>query len=91
MDRRGQHFPAASPKSWKTQNYTGVDMWANAGVYYPVDFEPYTPADHFEKGEKDADFRTKLKLALELVNRAVQAAIPSRAIVADNFSGEDRS
>jgi putative membrane protein len=25
MDRRGLHFPAASPKSWKTQKYVGVD------------------------------------------------------------------
>ena len=25
MDRRGQHFPAASPKSWKSQLYTGVN------------------------------------------------------------------
>ena len=68
-----------------------TSLWADEGVYYPVDFEPSTPADHFEKGEKDPDFRTKLKLALELVNRAVQAAIPFRAIVADNFYGEDRN
>src|SRR5436189_2086924 len=68
-----------------------TSLWANEGVYYPVDFETYTPADHFEKGEKDPGFRTKLKLALEVVNRAVQAAIPFRAIVADNFYGEDRS
>ena len=25
MDRRGQHFPAASPKSWMSQKYFGVD------------------------------------------------------------------
>jgi SRSO17 transposase len=68
-----------------------TSLWADEGVYYPVDFEPYTPADHFEKGEKDPSFCTKLKLALQLVNRAVQAAIPFRAIVADNFYGEDRN
>jgi len=68
-----------------------TSLWADEGIYYPVDFEPYTPADYFEKGEKDPGFRTKLKIALELVNRAVQAAIPFRAIVADNFYGEDRS
>src|SRR5205823_7290390 len=39
-------------------------------VYYPVDFEPYTPDHHFEKGEDDPAFRTKLTIALELVNRA---------------------
>jgi SRSO17 transposase len=33
---------------------------------------------------------TKLKLAVELVRRAVQAKIPFRAVVADSFYGEDR-
>jgi SRSO17 transposase len=68
-----------------------TSLWADQGVYYPVDFEPYTPADHFEKGEKDPGFRTKLKLALQLVTRAIEAGIPFRGIVADNFYGEDRS
>ncbi len=68
-----------------------TSLWADEGVYYPVDFEPYTPAHHFEKGEKDSGFRTKLKIAQQLVNRAVQAAIPFRAVVADSFYGEDRS
>jgi len=68
-----------------------TSLWADEGIYYPIDFEPYTPAHHFEKGEKDPGFRTKLTMALQLVNRAVQAAIPFRAIVADTFYGEDRS
>jgi SRSO17 transposase len=51
-------------------------LWADERVYYPVDFEPYTPAHHFEKGKKDPQFRTKLKMAVELVRRAVQATIP---------------
>jgi len=68
-----------------------TSLWADEGVYYPVDFEPYTPAHHFEKGEKDPGFRTKLTIALQLVTRAIQAGIPFRAIVADNFYGEDRS
>ncbi len=67
-----------------------TSLWADEGVYYPVDFEPYTPAHHFEKGKKDPQFRTKLKLAVELVRRAVQAHIPFRAVVADSFYGEDR-
>src|SRR3989454_1176808 len=65
-------------------------LWADERVYYPVDFEPYTPAHHFEKGKKDPQFRTKLKMAVELVCRAVQATIPFRAVVADSFYGEDR-
>ncbi len=33
---------------------------------------------------------TKLKIAVELVRRAVQAHLPFRAVVADSFYGEDR-
>ncbi len=66
-----------------------TSLWADERVYYPVDFEPYTPAHHFAKGKQDPQFRTKLKLAVELVRRAVQAHIPFRAVVADSFYGED--
>ena len=68
-----------------------TSLWADEGVYYPIDFEPYTPAHHFERGEDDPAFRTKLRIALELVNRAVQLGIPFEAVVADNFYGEDRT
>jgi hypothetical protein len=67
-----------------------TSLWADERVYYPVDFEPYTPAQHFAKGKQDPQFRTKLKLAVELVRRAVQAQIPFRAVVADSFYGEDQ-
>jgi SRSO17 transposase len=30
-----------------------TSLWADDGVYYPVDVEPYTPAHHFEQGEDD--------------------------------------
>ncbi len=67
---------------------TGVvsvtSLWADEQVYYPVDFEPYTPAHHFVQGKKDPQFRTKLKLAVELVRRAISAQIPFRAVVADS-------
>jgi len=65
-------------------------LWADERVYYPVDFEPYTPAVYFAKGKNDPQFRTKLKIALQLVERAIQEGIPFRAVVADSFSGEDR-
>jgi SRSO17 transposase len=67
-----------------------TSLWADERVYYPIDVEPYTPAHHFEKGKKDPQFRTKLKIAVELVRRAVQAHLPFRAVVADSFYGEDR-
>jgi SRSO17 transposase len=52
--------------------------------------EPYSPADSFEKGKQDPQFRTKLKIGVELVRRAVQVSFPFRAVVADSFDGEDR-
>jgi SRSO17 transposase len=67
-----------------------TSLWADARVYYPVDVEPYTPAHHFALGERDPAFRTKLKLAVELVRRALQAGFTFRAVVADSFYGEDR-
>ena len=65
-------------------------LWADERVYYPVDFEPYTPAVYFAKGKNDAQFRTKLQIALQLVERALQEGIPFRAVVADSLYGEDR-
>jgi SRSO17 transposase len=62
-----------------------TSLWADEGVYYPIDVEPYTPAHHFVQGEDDPAFRTKLKIALELVNRAYTQGIPFRAVVADNW------
>jgi hypothetical protein len=65
-------------------------LWADEGVYYPVDFEPSPPAVYFAKGKNDPPFRTKLKIALQLVQGAIQQGIPFRAVVADSLSGEDR-
>ncbi len=66
-------------------------LWADEGAYYPLEVEPYTPAHHFGGGKKnDPEFRTKLKIAEELVGRSVSAGVPFRAVVADSFYGEDR-
>jgi len=67
-----------------------TSLWADERVYYPVDFEPYTPESYFAKGRNDPAFRTKLKIALQLVQQAVEQGWPFRAVVADNFYGEDR-
>jgi SRSO17 transposase len=64
-------------------------LWADEGVYCPVDFEPYTPSHHFGGGKNDPEFRTKLKIASELVELAVERGIPFAAVVADSFYGED--
>ena len=66
-----------------------TSLWADARVYYPLDYEPYTPKHHFAKGKADPAFRTKLQIAGELVTTAVAAGVPFRAVVADSFYGED--
>jgi SRSO17 transposase len=63
-------------------------VWADARVYYPLEVEPYTPAQYFSQGKQDPAFRTKPAIALDLVTRAVASGIPCRAVVADSFYGE---
>src|SRR5215203_4146941 len=64
-------------------------LLADEKIYWPVNFEPYTPAHHFDGGKNDPRFRTKLKIAAQLVEQAVEEGIPFRAVVADSFYGED--
>ena len=67
-----------------------TSLWADESAYWPIAFEPYTPAHHFQRGNQDPNFRTKLKIARELVElSAVEEGIPFRAVVADSFYGED--
>jgi SRSO17 transposase len=64
-------------------------LWADEGRYYPVEVEPYTPARWFAKGKSDPAFRTKPEIALEQVQRVLEAGVPFRAVVADSFYGEN--
>jgi DDE superfamily endonuclease len=66
-------------------------LLADEKIYWPVNFEPYTPAHHFEGGKNDPEFRTKLKIAAQLVEQSVEEGLPFRAVVADSFYGEDES
>ena len=59
-------------------------LWANEEVYWPVAFEPYTPAHHFEGGKENPEFRAKLKIAKELVEQALYEGITFAAVEADN-------
>jgi SRSO17 transposase len=63
-------------------------LLADEKIYWSVNFEPYTPAHHFEGGKEDPKFRTKLKIATQLVEQSVEEGIPFRAVVADSFYGE---
>jgi SRSO17 transposase len=96
-DRKWGKHTAHVGRQWlanigKTEN--GVvslsSLFANEEVYYPLEVEPYTPSHHFEGGKNDPLFRTKLKIACQLVEGSVVMGIPFRAVVADSFYGEDR-
>lgn len=65
-------------------------LLAEEEAYYPLEVEPYTPAHHFGGGKNDPEFRTKLKIACQLVERSVEMGVPFRAVVANSFYGEDR-
>ena len=65
-------------------------LWADERIYYPLEVDPYTPAHHFEGGKEDPRFRTKPRIALELVEAAVAGGIPFRAVVGDILYGEHR-
>lgn len=66
-------------------------LWADEEVYYPLEVEPYTPESYFAHGKNDPAFRTKPKIALQLVQHAVEQKWPFRAVVADSLYGEDRA
>jgi DDE superfamily endonuclease len=67
-----------------------TSLWADEQVYYPLETEPYTPESYFAQGKNDPAFRTKPKIALQLVHQAIQQEWPFRAVVADSLYGEDR-
>jgi SRSO17 transposase len=66
-------------------------LWADDRIYYPLEVEPYTPAYWFAQGKADPAFRMKPQIAVELVERAVNASWPFRAVVADAFYGENET
>jgi DDE superfamily endonuclease len=66
-------------------------LWADERCYWPVHVQPYTPACRLPKGKRDPGFRTKPRLAAELVQAARQAGIACRAVVADCFYGDNES
>src|SRR6266704_2262845 len=66
-----------------------TSLWADPRCYWPLHLVPYTPASRLLKGKTDPGFRTKPRLAAELVAAAQQAGIPFRAVVADCVYGDN--
>jgi hypothetical protein len=66
-----------------------TSLWADERIYYPLHVQPYTPAKRLPKGKNDPAFRTKPRIAIELIDAALEAGVLFRAVVADNFYGEN--
>ena len=66
-----------------------TSLWASERCYWPVHAVPYTPASRLPGGERDPGFKTKPRLAVELVQAAQQASIRFRAVVADCAYGDN--
>ena len=66
-----------------------TSLWADEQHYYPLHVEPYTPAVRLAQNKRDAAFRTKPQIALELVEKARTAGIAFQAIVADCGYGDN--
>src|SRR5215216_2814717 len=64
-------------------------LWADERVYYPLHVRPYTPAPRLPRGKQDPAFRTKPQLAVDLVDAALAAGVPLRAVVADCAYGDN--
>jgi hypothetical protein len=95
-DRKDGHHTAHVARQYlgsvgKTDNgiVAVTSLWADARCYWPLHVVPYTPASRLPRGKSDPGFRTKPKLAAELVEAAQQAGIPFRAVVADCFYGDN--
>jgi SRSO17 transposase len=63
-------------------------VWADDRIYYPLHIEPYVPAERLPGGRADPAFRTKPQIGVKLIDRAREAGIPFRAVVADSVYGE---
>jgi DDE superfamily endonuclease len=66
-----------------------TSLWADERRYWPIHVVPYIPASRLPGGERDAGFKTKPQLAVELVQAARQVGIGFRAVVADCFYGDN--
>ena len=64
-------------------------LWADERLYYPLHVRPDEPAGRLPGGKKDPAFRTKPQLAVALVDAALAAGVPFRAVVTDCTYGEN--
>ena len=79
----GQIGKVANGQVFVTSHY------ADACCHWPVDIVPYVPDTWLEGGKDDPAFRTKIQLALGLLDRALGCGVRFRAVVADAWYGRN--
>lgn len=80
----GQLGKTANGQVFVTSHY------ADARCHWPVDLAPYVPDTWLPEGKEDPAFRTKIDLALELIEQGFARGLGVRAVVADNWFGCNR-
>lgn len=77
----GQLGKVANGQVFVTSHY------ADERCHWPVDLLPYVPDNWLKDGKADPAFRTKIDLALELIDRAAAHGLSFRVVVADAWYG----
>jgi len=77
----GQLGKTANGQVFVTSHY------ADARCHWPVDLAPYVPDVWLPEGKADPAFRTKIDLALELIEQGFARGLGVRAVVVDNWFG----
>lgn len=69
----------------KTDNgmVTVTTVWTDGRIHYPLHTQPYTPAQHFDRGRSDPSFRTKPQISAACAVRGKEAGFACQAVVAD--------
>ena len=57
-DARGPAVAGLSIGKTESGVISVSSLWADEKIHWPVNFEPYTPAHHFEGGKEDPKFHT---------------------------------
>jgi len=76
---------AGSEKGLVNCNVVVTSYYVDKIKDFPVNLEPYVPADEFEEGKDSPDFFTKIELGEKLVLDAIGKGIQFKEVLFDNW------
>jgi hypothetical protein len=71
-----------------TSQVVVTSHYADYVKHWPIELNPYVPARFFPKGKKDAGFKPKTTLALELIDAALRRRLSFKAVIFDEWYGK---